>query len=166
MCDRERGGQLASRSALASAATSRSTVPPSAHRSASSASLAGSTGAAGTGSGRPDRTGASSATRTTGSTTARYGPAAASLVRTGGLSRVSARSSIAARSSAHDPKRPTSVAAVFAPIPGTPGSPSDGSPRSIAISAYASPARSAGTPYLAATSGGPRISALASPRPT
>ena len=62
--------------------------------------------------------------------------------------------------------RPTSVAAVFAPMPGTPGRPSLGSPRSIAISAYASPARSAGTPYFAATSGGPRNSALASPRPT
>ena len=76
------------------------------------------------------------------------------------------RSITAAHSSAHEPNRPTSVAAVFAPMPGTPGSPSDGSPRSIAISAYASPARSAGTPYFAATSGGPRISALASPRPT
>ena len=68
------------------------------------------------------------------------------------------RSATAARSSSHEANRPTSVAAVFAPIPGTPGSPSDGSPRSIAISAYAAPARAAGTPYLAATSGGPSVS--------
>ena len=88
------------------------------------------------------------------------------MLRTGGLSRVSDRSSTAARSSSHEPNRPTSVAAVFAPIPGTPGSPSDGSPRSIAISAYAAPARAAGTPYFAATSGGPSVSAFASPRPT
>ena len=50
-------------------------------------------------------------------------------------------------------------------MPGTPGSPSDGSPRSIAISAYASPARSAGTPYFAATSGGPEELGLGQPAP-
>ena len=76
------------------------------------------------------------------------------------------RSITASHSSSHEPNRPTSVAAVFAPTPGTPGSPSDGSPRSIAISAYASPARAFGTPYFSATSAGPRCSAFASPRPT
>ena len=55
----------------ASASTSRSTEPPSPHRSASSASLAGSAGAAGTGrAGRAARA-RPRATRTTGSTTAR-----------------------------------------------------------------------------------------------
>ena len=75
------------------------------------------------------------------------------------------RSITASHSSSHEPNRPTSVAAVFAPMPGTPGSPSDGSPRSIAISAYASPARAAGTPYFSATSGGPEVLGLGQPAP-
>lgn len=57
--------------AAASAATSRSTTPPSAHRSPSSASVRGCAGVAGTVSGPLTFTGASTATRTTGSTTAR-----------------------------------------------------------------------------------------------
>jgi len=150
----------------ASAARSRSTEPPRPHRSVSASSASGSAGAAGSVSDRSSCTGASRATRTTGSTTARYGSAACSRLRTVAERRVSARSVTAARSSAHEPNRLTSVAAVFAPTPGTPGRPSEGSPRSIAISAYASPARPTGTPYFAATSTGPRCSAFANPRPT
>ena len=59
--------------------------------------------------------------------------------------------SSAAISPSSEPKRLTSAAADFSPMPGTPGSPSLGSPRSTAKSAYPRP----GTPYLAATSASP-----------
>ena len=79
--------------------------------------------------------GASGATRTTAGATARYSAALIIFARTADDILGSPPSTTAPMSSGHEPNFEITWAAVFSPMPATPGSPSEGSPRSIAISA-------------------------------
>src|SRR5690606_1016769 len=118
---------------------------PRFHFSDSSPMRSGSAGTAGTASGPEASTGASEATRTTWGAATKYSAAATmeDFARFG----IAGSSAWAARTTASsEPNWLISLAAVFSPMPATPGRPSDGSPRSTAISAYPAPARSTGTP--------------------
>ena len=69
-------------------------------------------------------------------------------------------SSAAASTASSEPKRRSSVAAVLAPTPGAPGSPSEGSPRR----AMKSRTSSGSTPYRSRTCAGPISTGAARPR--